>query len=82
MSLMTFEPSAMMIVAVWPFTAAPAAAVPEMVTPAAASLRLMMLSPAIGVVIATVGAVSSTKIAWLAGAAALPAASDRLAKML
>src|SRR5438270_729662 len=55
---MAFELSRIVIVAVWPFTAAlPAVAVPEMVTPAAASLLLMMLSPAIGVVIAMVGAV-------------------------
>jgi hypothetical protein len=37
-----------------------------MVTPAAASVLLMMLSPATGLVIAIVGAVSSTAIAWLA----------------
>src|SRR5207237_10068463 len=53
--------------AVWPFTAAlPAVAMPEMVTPTAASLLLMMLSPAIGVVIAIVGAVSATVIACVA----------------
>src|SRR5438270_200528 len=81
---MAFEPSTMVIVAVWPFTAAPplpALAVPEMVTPTAASLLLMMLSPAIGVVIAIVGAVSATVITCVALVAALPAASDTCALM-
>ena len=75
-------PSTIVIVAVWPLTAAPplpAAAVPLMVTPAAASVLLMMLSPATGAVIANVGTVSSIVIAWLAVVAALPAVSDRLA---
>ncbi len=71
-----------MIVAVWPFTAAlPAVAEPLMVTPAAASLLLMMLLPSTGL-IAIVGTVSSTVIAWLAVTAALPAASVTLALML
>ena len=77
--------STIVIVAVWPLTAAPplpAAAVPLTVTPAAASLLLMMLSPATGLVIAIVGAVSSTVIVWLAVVAALPAASDTFALML
>src|SRR5437764_14164832 len=66
----------MVIVAVWPFTAAlPAVAVPEMVTPVAASLRLRILSPAIGVVIATVGKVSATVTLWVASADELPLAS-------
>ena len=54
---------------------------PLMVTPAAASALLMMLSPATGLVIAIVGAVSSTVMAWVAVVAALPAASDTLALM-
>ena len=77
--------SMIVIVAVWPLTAAPplpAAAVPLMVTPAAASLLLMILSPATGLVIAIVGAVSSTVIAWLAVVAALPALSETFALML
>src|SRR5438045_2704246 len=66
----------MLIVAVWPFTAAlPAVAVPVRVTPAAASLRLRILSPAIGVVIATVGKVSATVTLWVAIADGLPLAS-------
>src|SRR5947209_20001369 len=80
---MLLLPSTMVMVAVWPFTPAlPAVAVPEIVTPAAASALLMMLSPATGVVIAIVGAVSSTVIAWLAVGAALPATSETLASML
>src|SRR5207244_2654634 len=68
--------SRIVIVAVWPFTAAlPAVAVPEMVTPAAASALLMILSPAIGVVIATVGNVSATVTLWVASADGLPLAS-------
>src|SRR2546429_282411 len=82
MSLMTFEPSAMMIVAVWPFTAAPAAAVPEMATPAAASALLMMLSPAIGVVIAIVGVVVARVKVTGALLPVLPAASVSWATML
>ena len=75
--------STIVMVAVWPLTAAlPAVAVPLMVTPAAASLLLMMLSPATGVVIAIEGAVSSTAMAWVAVGAALPAASETLALML
>src|ERR1700756_2191658 len=61
--------STIVIVAVWPLTAAPpvpAVAVPLMVTPAAASVLLMMLSPATGVVIVTVGAtVASVKTVGL-----------------
>ena len=78
-------PSTIVIVAVWPLTATPplpAAAVPLMVTPAAASALLMMLSPATGLVIAIVGDVSSTVIACVAVVAALPAASERFALML
>ena len=76
-------PSTIVMVAVWPLTAAlPAVAVPAMVTPAAASLLLTTLSPATGVVIAMEGAVSSTVMAWVAVGAALPAASVTLALML
>src|SRR5437762_11233001 len=75
---MAFVPSRIVIVAVWPFTAAPplpAVAVPEMVTPAAASALLMMLSPAIGVVIAIVGAaVASVKVTALL----VPVSADTL----
>ena len=77
--------STIVIVAVWPLTAAPpvpAAAVPLTVTPAAASVLLMMLSPATGLVIAIVGAVSSTVIAWLAVIAELPTISETFALML
>ena len=78
-------PSTIVIVAVWPLIAAPpapAVAVPLMATPAAASVLLMMLSAAIGFVIAIAGALSSTVIAWLAVVAALPAASDTFALTL
>src|SRR5205807_3806065 len=54
---------------------APAVAVPVRVTPADASLRLMILSPATGVVIATVGNVSATVTLWVASADGLPLAS-------
>src|SRR5207248_1726271 len=49
--------------------------VPVRLTPAAASLRLRILSPAIGVVIATVGKVSATVTLWVAIADGLPLAS-------
>ena len=77
--------STIVIVAVWPFTAAPplpAVAVPLMVTPAAASALLMILSPATGVVIAIVGtAVFSANTTGVL-APVLPAASVSSATML
>src|SRR5438105_4858010 len=73
----------MVIVAVWPLTAAlPAAAVPEMVTPAAASALLMTMSPAIGAVIAIVGAVVARVKVTGVLLPMLPAASVSLAMML
>ena len=58
MSLTALVLSTIVIVAVWPLTAAlPATAVPLMMTPAAASLLLMTLSPATGLVIAIEGGV-------------------------
>src|SRR5207248_2069665 len=44
-------------------------------TPAASSLRLRILSPAIGVVIVTAGKVSATVTLWVASADELPLAS-------
>ena len=85
MSLTVFVLSTIVMVAVWPLTTAPpvpATAVPLMVTPAAASTLLMMLSPATGAVIVIVGAVSSTVIACVAVVAALPALSETFALML
>ena len=80
-----FEPSTIVMVAVCPLTAAPpvpAEAVPLMVTPAAASVLLMMLSPATGDVIAIVGtAVASVKTTG-ALEPTLPAASVSWATML
>ena len=55
------------------------AMMPLMVMPAAPSVLLTMLSPAIGLVIAMVGAVSSTVMACVAIVAALPAASETMA---
>ncbi len=52
--------------------------VPPMAAPAVASARLIVLSPAIGV-IWIAGAVSSTRRLRVAGAAGLPAASATLA---
>src|ERR1700690_741576 len=85
MSLTVFEPSTIVIVAVWPFTTAPqvpAAAVPPVVTPAAASLLLMMLSPATGVVIAIGGAAVFSANTTGVLAPVLPAASVSWATML
>ena len=77
-------PSTIVIVAVWPLTAAPplpAIAVPRTATPAAASVLLMMLSPAIGVVIEIDGpAVFSANVTG-ALAPVLPAASVSWATM-
>src|SRR5579883_2957783 len=80
---MVFVASTIVMVAVWPLTAAlPAVAVPEIVTPAAASVLLMMLSPATGVVIAMIGAVvASVKFTGVL-APVLPAASVSWATML
>src|SRR5579883_190544 len=79
---MALVASTMVMVAVWPLTTAlPAVAVPEIVTPAAASALLMMLLPSIGV-IAMVGAVVARVKVTGALTPVLPAASVSWATML
>src|SRR5438552_8702945 len=66
----------MVVVVVWQvLSAVMAVTVPVRLTPAAASLRLTILSPAIGVVIATVGKVSATVTLWVAITDGVPLAS-------
>src|SRR5947209_19163572 len=80
---MLLLPSTMVMVAVWPFTPAlPAVAVPEIVTPAAASALLMILSPATGDVIAIVGAAVARVKFTAVLLPVLPAASVSWATML
>src|SRR5947209_2161346 len=80
---MLLLPSTMVMVAVWPFTPAlPAVAVPEIVTPAAASALLTILSPATGDVIAIVGAAVARVKFTAVLLPVLPAASVSWATML